>query len=128
MAPARKPLSTSTSVSPEERRARRLLAERSGGVCECCDMRRATDASHRKRRTQGGPWCPANLLHACRSCHLLIDDPTQPTPRYCGWHLDRNQDPLTVPVFLPARDRWVLLDADGGVTPCGPPDLEGDVA
>lgn len=113
---------TRPSMSPEERQARKAVTARSGGLCEVhADDHPATDWSHRKRRSQGGPWCASNGLHVCRQAHQLIDDPTQPTPRYCAWHLDSHQDPLTVPVYLPRR-RWVRLLADGSTEPCSPPD------
>lgn len=102
-----------------ERRARLLVAERSGGLCECCMTARAVDWSHRVRRSQSGPWCPANGIAQCRTCHRLTDGGS-PRAERLGWHLRRHQDPLTTPVYL-ARHGWVLLDPNGGMTPYAPP-------
>ena len=48
----------------DEREARRLLAERSDSVCEVCGNQAATNAHHRKNRSQGGRWEASNLLAA----------------------------------------------------------------
>lgn len=112
-------------VTPEERRARRLVRQRSGGLCEVCARERATDWSHRVRRSQGGPWCPANGLHVCRKDHRRIDSGLS-AMNTLGWHLTRNQDPLATPVFL-ARRGWVLLRPDGTTETCNPPS-EGHAA
>lgn len=99
-----------------ERAGRRLVRERSRGVCEVCSRRRATNAHHRLNRSQGGTWDPANLLHLCGSgttgCHGFIT--THPAiARDRGWTLRRGQDPLGEPVLL-ARSGLVLLRPDGG--------------
>lgn len=104
--------------TPEEHRGRHLVSIRSGGLCETCLTARATDWSHRKRRTQGGTWSPANGLHVCPPCHRVIDSST-PAPHARGWHLRRHEDPLTTPVYL-ARHGWVLLADDGSTQPCSP--------
>ncbi len=99
----RKPLvSKPAPVTPEERRARRLVRARSNGVCEGCDRARAAHWAHRVRRDVG-PWCPSNGLDLCAACHT-------------GW---AHANP-TAPVRL-ALHGWVLLDPDGGFTSCDPP-------
>lgn len=105
---------------PEERRARLLLAERSGGLCETCTTQRATDYSHRIRRSQLKLWCPSGATHQCRPCHRRTDS-GDPEANHRGWHLKPWQDPLTTPVYL-ARHGWVLLLPDGGMRPCTEPD------
>lgn len=91
-------------------------------------MRPAAEVHHRKRRTQGGTWSPANLLHLCRIDHSWITgNPTGARPG--GWAIWRADDPGEVPVLR--RGSWVVLGDDGAVTPVvgeysgGPGDCEG---
>jgi hypothetical protein len=53
----------------DERATRAVVAERSGGICEYCQSRRATDMHHRKSRGVGGAWTPENIIHLCSRCH-----------------------------------------------------------
>lgn len=95
-----------------QQEARRIVYERSQGICEGCRKARATDWSHRKNRSQGGPWCPTNGLHLCRADHAWIGaNPT--AANACGWYLRSFQNPAAEPVLL--GDRWVLLVADGSI-------------
>jgi hypothetical protein len=97
------------------KKARELLYARSNRACEMCDRARATEAHHRKNRSQGGDWSPENLLHVCHSCHVHVT--TNPAAaREQGWAVGRNFDPADVPVWIAGRGR-VFLDASGGVTP-----------
>lgn len=41
------------------------VKERSGGVCEGCGVRPATDVHHRRYRSRGGGHEVSNLLHLC---------------------------------------------------------------
>lgn len=117
----RKPTKRPT-VSPEERSARQVVKARAAGRCEGCGTTGPTDWSHRIGRAVGGPWCPTNGLALCRvRCHRRVgEDPTAARDEL-GWRL-RSTDR---PVELPAR-HWqmgfVLLDADGGMTPVDPDD------
>lgn len=100
-------------VTSEERRARRLVKRRSGGVCEIQVSRevchgRALDFSHRVREGQGGPWSASNGLHACRGCHAWLDA-NRAAARAKGWSL-RSTDPLDGEVMYRNRRRVVLLD------------------
>ena len=106
--------------TPEEHRARRLVTERSGGLCETCLTERATDYSHRIRRSQRRLWCPSGATHQCGGCHRATDRGDATVIRK-GWHLKPWQDPLTTPIYL-ARRGWVLLRADGSVESCAEPD------
>lgn len=105
------------SAMPEAR-ARRIVAERSGGLCELCPAARATDWAHRRDRSHGGGWEPSNGLHLCHRCHMW----THERPLLAGiggWRLVRDpRDPGEVPVWL-ARPwpSWWLLDNDGILTP-----------
>lgn len=53
----------------EWRELRRRLWERSGGKCEECRSRAATDAAHIKARSAGGDDVLLNLRALCRVCH-----------------------------------------------------------
>jgi hypothetical protein len=112
----RKPLvSKSKPVTPEERRARNLVALRSEGRCEGCQFTRATDWAHRKGAAQGGPWCPSNGLHLCRLCHDWAHHEPD-AARALGWMVRRKHDHTLIPVQLPAHG-LVLLGTDGSITP-----------
>lgn len=52
-----------------DRTIRILVTERSGGVCERCQERRANAIHHRRLRSQGGADSLLNLCHLCRKCH-----------------------------------------------------------
>lgn len=98
-----------------ERRARRIVGRRSGGWCEVCDRAGATEWHHRKNRSQGGRWCPANGLHVCSECHRYIT--THPeAARQQGWAVPRESDPATAPVWL-GRHGWARLSTAGDITP-----------
>lgn len=91
-----------------EQQCRQLVRERSHGVCEICLQARATDMSHRRARSQGGHWTPANILHACRPCHHWLE--THPVSGHDhGWRLWTGDDPLTTPVAV-GRGRMLLTD------------------
>lgn len=98
-----------------ERRARRIVAARSGGWCEACDRRVAAEWHHRVNRSQGGRWCPANGLHLCSPCHTWVSHhPVSAMAR--GWHLDPCENPARARVWL-ARHGWCHLGTGGDVTP-----------
>jgi hypothetical protein len=95
-----------------EREARRLLYERSNGVCEACGQARATDAHHRKNRSQGGTWDLTNLLHLCRKDHAFVTENPE-AGRTLGHVVWGHEDPKEVL----ARHHfwgWVALEDDGG--------------
>ena len=101
-----------------EKQARALVYERSGGVCEVCSRARGTNWHHRQNQGQGGTWCPSNGLHVCGSgttgCHGRIT--THPAAaREQGWAVPSWADPATTPVWL-ARQGWAYLAADGSTT------------
>ncbi len=84
----------------DEAATRAAVAGRSGGICEVCCARRATDMHHRVPRSLRGRWTPANILHICRQCHTwLTDDPKgQRAARERGLSLNRTEDPEKIPV------------------------------
>ncbi len=111
---ARRPL-----VSPEERRARKLVRKRSGGTCERCGRAQATNWHHRVAKGRGGSWCPSNGLDLCGSgttgCHGEVT--VSPALAYeRGWSVRTGHDPAAIPVWLANRG-WHLLRADGSTTP-----------
>lgn len=57
------------SVEPEERKER--LERRSGGVCERCRRRKATDVHHLRRPARS----IRDLQHLCRRCHMEVTLP-----------------------------------------------------
>jgi len=104
-------------MKKNEKEARRLVAERSGGICEVCGANRATNFQHRKNRSQGGPWSASNGLHACGSgttgCHGRMHQ--EPEEAYAfGWSVKGAADPASTPVRTCYG--WVLLDDEGGRT------------
>lgn len=106
-----------------EAHARATVRERSGGRCEVANRAvctgRAAEWSHRKNRSQGGRWTPANGLDACSPCHLWITE--HPVgAREKGWNVSREADPLRVPVWT--VHGLVVLDDVGGLTPSLPLD------
>ena len=101
--------------SPEELLARQIVPIRSGGWCETDGVSPASDLHLRQRRSQGGDWSPSNILHICRHCHDIITRTITPKSRG-GWVVSGYEDPADVPVLL-YRHGWVLLRADGSITP-----------
>src|SRR5437588_4647689 len=105
------------------RKTRAALAERSGGVCEMCGQRRATDVHHRHGRLMGvtnRAWINelSNLLHADRECHVKVTDTAANRAEYeaNGWLLREGQHPAEVEVLLSresGRDFYLLDDAGG---------------
>ena len=96
-----------------EKEARRLVAERSGGICEICSQARATDWHHRRNRSQGGTWVAANGLHLCRPCHRMVTE-TRTDFYDLGWLVRSWEDEQSIPVST--ANGWVLLDDQGGRT------------
>lgn len=104
-------------MNKQESEARRLVRERSGGVCEVCGAQRATNYQHRKNRSQGGQWSASNGLDVCGSGttgdHGYIH--AHPAESYeRGWSVKGAYDPAEVPVQT--RHGLVLLDDEGGRT------------
>lgn len=96
---------------------RKLVAERSGGVCERCGFARATDHHHRRLRQRTGPGNThgaANDLHLCRGCHFTVH--LRPLDSDLeGWMVASGFDPAATPVGR--RGHKVLLTDDGDVLP-----------
>lgn len=107
---------------------RKALAGRSNGICEVCGRASATNAQHRKNRSQGGSWDLSNLLHVCGSgttgCHGLIH--ANPLKSYAnGWSIRQALTPADMPalVFTPLGRVYVWLRDDGTWVPVDFADL-----
>lgn len=105
-------------AAADERRARLIVRERSGGMCEADGQHRATDWSHRVAEGQGGPWCPSNGLHLCRAHHRWAHH-NPAAAGELGWILLSTDNPLEMPalIWLHGRPTTVLLHPDGSITP-----------
>ncbi len=83
--------------------AKDAIKKRSGGLCEGCRKREATEYHHRKFKSRGGIGTVANGLHLCgwgnhTGCHGKAHSAEPPS----GWALHSWDDPLLVPVELHA--------------------------
>lgn len=97
-----------------ERQARVIIAERCGGRCERCGAPQYT-VHHRRKKSQGGPWEPANLLALCGSgttgCHGFVEA----NPKFAhdmGYWLRHGEHYELTAVWL--WGRWMLPPNDGG--------------
>ncbi|MDN5916633.1 MAG: HNH endonuclease [Pseudonocardia sp.] len=96
-----------------EQKARRIVRDRSGGLCEVCSSAVGREWHHRKNRSQGGLWSPENGLHVCSPHHRWITE--HPASSWIkGWSVRGSGDPAIAPVFM-ARYGYVLLTSDGGL-------------
>lgn len=111
-----RPLSSARpKVSREERLGRKLLRIRSEGLCEMCGRHPATDAHHRKGRSQGGTWEITNLLHLCHQDHMAVTvNPALACSR--GWSVRSTDDPAAVPAWLAGKG-FTYLNPDGSTVP-----------
>jgi hypothetical protein len=118
--PLRRVAMTRTGPKPgtEEKDARAIVRERSGGWCEmrltgCAG--RATDFSHRIGQGVGGPDTPSNAMDACRICHSWCH--ARPAEaKDLGLMLESWQDPTLEPVAY-QNAGLVMLDDRGGLWP-----------
>jgi hypothetical protein len=93
-----------------EDRTRAAVHARSGGVCEFCQKKRATEKAHRVGRGVRGEWNPGNILDLCSGCHHH----SHMNPDWAnaqGLIIKSWQDPETTPVtrldgtqFQPTKD------------------------
>ena len=104
-----------------------LVLFRDGNRCVCCGwpsacgIRGVTWSLHHRRGRDGRPDShqPQNLITVCggdnvTGCHGRIHQ-NRGEAQENGWWLSRiaGTDPLTVPVLVDHRSRWVYLAADG---------------
>ncbi len=110
----RKPRAPRRTQSVEERLARRLLRQRSGGWCEVDRAARSTDYSHRIGAGVGGTWSVANAIAMCREHHTWLHAHPALARAGRGWRLLSTDVPVELPALLAGG--WFLLDVEGGAT------------
>lgn len=114
-----KPVRAEAVKNPGESRTRKLVAVRSGGVCERCGLRDAESVHHRLKKSQGGRWSPANCVAVCgdgvRGCHGYIEE--HPDAAFAeGFHVRPWCDPKSVAIHSDRHGHALLTD-DGRVLP-----------
>lgn len=111
-----KPKKRAPGEAAAEKLARKLVRARSGGICEICGRKPATNFQHRLAVVHGGEYSATNGIDACghgnlSGCHGHIHQ--HPAIAYeQGWSVRSGHNPATQPVWLAGRGR-VLLRADG---------------
>lgn len=86
----------------DEPTTRAAVSGRSMGVCEYCSAAPAQEMHHRKARSVGGKWHPANIIHLCCGCHRRCTSPAGPErewAEYVGLVVHGYEDPAKVPVL-----------------------------
>jgi len=91
-------------------KAKKVIRERSGGVCEGCAKVRASHIHHRLYKSRLGRGNVANGLHLCVGCHGLAHTLFGEQQ---GWSIRSGFDPLKVAVSH-AVHGLVMFDDDGG--------------
>lgn len=81
--------------------------------CEFCGTWSALEAHHRKFRSRGGLWTPANVILLCAWHHQETTDEKWPES---GLNVGTWEDPTLVPVKVWYAEEMVLLDNEGGFT------------
>ena len=99
-----------------ESATRKIVKERSNGLCERCGRGGYADLGlemhHRKNRSQMGKWNPANIVSLCPPCHRWATVNVNDSCMF-GFGVKSYQLESEVPVFR--WGRWVLLDDDGNI-------------
>ena len=100
-----------------EKLCRRLVADRSEGFCERCCRFLPLTMHHSKKRGQGGPWEPTNIVAVCGSgttgCHGWIENHPD-SAAVEGFHCRPWINPAELMVLY-RRSHWVLLTPEGGI-------------
>jgi|LakMenEpi03Aug12_release.lakeMendotaPanAssembly.Ray.scaffolds.fasta_scaffold36601_5 5-methylcytosine-specific restriction endonuclease McrA len=82
-------------------------------VCEFCGKRSLDEMHHRKYRSQGGAWCPSNIIGLCWQCHKQAT--LYPQWAYkLGLSVAGSDEPGEVPVAVWYNEQVVFLDLHGG--------------
>ena len=106
-------------TTAEASAARKYVEARSGGLCEGCGVRRATDMHHRLYKSRGGTDTIDNLIHLCGSdnglpggnhsgCHGLAHTITG---ERVGWSVKSGNDPAVIPIWHRRTQGWTVADA-----------------
>lgn len=104
------------AMTAEEKACRRIVSDRSEGMCEKCGVPGALEKAHRVARSHGGRWDASNVLDLCHDCHHGNHGAPQVAYDH-GWHLRGHvEDTPNAPVLLRKgwRVGWALLDNKGG--------------
>jgi len=110
-----------------EATCRRIVSQRSRGICERCGRARADGKHHRVKRGQLGKWDPSNIVDLCGTgttgCHGFVENPSAfgAAPDAAGsdgegWALRSYEDPRAISVahqMLPGM--MMFLDDEGGL-------------
>ncbi|MCU1441102.1 MAG: hypothetical protein JWP85_2099 [Rhodoglobus sp.] len=98
---------------------RRLVRNRSRGICEGCGLAPAADMHHCQYRSRLGPSTAGNALHLCgwgntSGCHGVAHDGMK--GEELGWSIRSGHEPLFVPklIVVDFVERWALFDDLGG--------------
>jgi 5-methylcytosine-specific restriction endonuclease McrA len=79
--------------------------------CECCGVwTNAYEMHHRKFRSRGGLWTPANIILLCPMCH---DNATNERPGAWNLNVASHEDPSATAIKLWYASKPVLLTDDG---------------
>lgn len=98
-----------------------LVTARCGGRCERCGGI-GRSFHHRKKVSQGGEWCPSNIVRLCGSgttgCHGWVEHEPNAAEAE-GWHVRPWGCPEEIPVKY-GRKEWLQLLPDGEVVESEP--------
>ncbi|MBX3435946.1 MAG: HNH endonuclease [Planctomycetaceae bacterium] len=100
------------------------MRARSGGICEGCGQRPATEDHHRQYRSRGGSDELSNLMHLCgwgnhSGCHGVAHTGEGEAK---GWAVRSHFTPADVPVLTPAGWRRLPATPDHPLEPVPTPD------
>lgn len=96
---------------------RRMVEERSKGICEGCGKAPATEIHHRRYKSRGGRHEVSNLIHLCgwgnhTGCHGVAHKGAE----RIGWSVSSGVfPPSDIPVLC--RGVWVAFDDEGNAPP-----------
>ena len=82
-------------------------------VCEFCGKRGLEEMHHRKYRSQGGEWCPSNILGLCWQCHKQATLNPQ-WAFHLGISVRGTDQPQDVSVAVWYNEQQIFLDQHGG--------------
>ena len=66
---------------------------------------------HRKNRSQGGGWCPSNIVALCPGCHKWVTEHPKAAGGE-GFHVPGWQDTQEIPI-LKDRRVWTIIKSTG---------------
>ena len=98
------------TANPIPAKLRRLVEERSEGVCEGCGSAPATNLHHRQFLSRGGVHAAWNLIHLCGmgntsgGCHGKAHGGDGEA---LGWSVHSWDDPQHVPVLYRGVEKWL---------------------